>query len=71
MNSDSTLRSFSDSYESVHDQVGGHRAIDEEQFPVLEAVRGELPRVVRLLVEAHDGGHVVLPEVRMVVLGAV
>ena len=57
--------------ELAHDGLGGHGAVDEEEVVVLEAGVEEAPRVVHLLVEAHDGAHAVLAEVGEVGLGRV
>lgn len=71
MHSNSTLRCLSDPYKPIHDQIRWHRPVHKEQFPMLEAVRGELARVVRLFVKSYDSRHAVRSKVVVVVLRAV
>lgn len=65
------LRVLTDVQELPDDGVGRRAAVHKEQVLVLEAGVREAPRIVHLLVEPHDGGDVVLPEVREVGLRGV
>lgn len=56
---DGAFGRFRDLDEPVHDKVGRHGAVHEEQLAVFEPVRCELPRVVRLLVQSHDRRYIV------------
>ena len=54
---------FAQFHEAFHDEVRGRAAVGEEQVAVLETGARESRRVVDALVEPHDGGDVVAPEV--------
>lgn len=69
VDSDGTIRALTDMQESACDDVTGCAAIHEEQVIVVEAGICEALGVVDLLVEADDGGDVVLAEVWEVGLG--
>lgn len=62
---------LADVQEAACDDVTGRAAIQEEEVVVVEAGVGEALGVVDLLVQADDGRHVVLPEVREIRLGCV
>ena len=53
------------------DAVTGCGAVDKEEVSVLKASVGELAGVVHALVEPHNGGDVVRPEVGEIVLRGV
>ena len=63
VNSHSTRGGFADFKESLQNRVRRSRAIDEEEVLVLEAGVGEPLAIVDLLVQPHDAGDVVQPEV--------
>lgn len=63
MDSNSTIRGLADMQEAAHDDVTGRAAIHEEQVIVVKAGICEALGIVDLLVEANDGGDVVLAKV--------
>lgn len=60
------LRALTDVEKAMCDAVAGRAAIQEEQVVVMEAGVREALRVVDLLVQPNNSGHVVLSEVRKV-----
>lgn len=71
VNGDGALRVLADVQEPPHDGVAGGAAVDEEEVVVLEAGVREALRLVDLLVQPHDGRHIMLFEIREVGFGGV
>lgn len=71
VNGDRPLCVLADVQEPPHDVVAGRAAVNEEEVVVLEARVGEALGLVNLFVQPHDGGHIVLFEVREVGFGGV
>lgn len=63
MNSDGTIRAFADMQKAACDDIAGRAAVHEEQVIVVKASICEALGIIDLLVEADDGGDVVLTEV--------
>lgn len=63
VDSHSTMCALADTQETVHDPITGGAAVHEEQVEVVKASICEALGVIDLLVEADDGGDVVLAEV--------
>lgn len=71
VNGDGPFRVLADVQEPPHDGVAGGAAVYEEEVVVLEAGVGEALRLVDLLVQPHDGRHIMLFEIREVGFGGV
>lgn len=69
MDSDSTIRALADMQKAAHDDIAGRAAVHKEQVIVVKASICEALGIIDLLVEADDGGDVVLTKVWEVSLG--
>lgn len=71
MDSNSTIRALTDMQEATHDYITGGAAVHKEQVVVVKAGICKALGIVDLLVEADNGGYIVLAEVWEVCLWGV
>lgn len=68
MYSNGAFSSFADVQELANDFQRRHCAINEEQVVMVEAGIDEPSRIIDFLVQAHDCGDIVFPEIREICL---
>lgn len=71
VNSNSTISALADMQEAARDDITGRAAVHKEQVVMVEAGVRKALGVVDLLIEADDGGDIVLAKVGEISLGGV